>query len=317
MDWSCAVNLKVSLPLHSIFFRFVVVVVLFSYRHVQTLPKIHLCTFCVCVCVWGQNSIFESKVQWSISNDLGAEFQDNSGEQKVWASGRSDGVWVCYAFVIYKWKNTAHVSVLIHHGLPRVKWCMEFKASVTNSSKHTLFPSPALLPILAVLISYCPVNLYFNLLLPSCFCCFGFFLFVCCCFLHILSYHLCHISFFWQSSLCSGLDFLSHSDVILSVYLNQHKAEQQKHCGVGKRHISMSVQWWIRMLKCSREKPDTLHFSIWHRVHEFAFLCNLTAQRWNNKNSWHVFFLIPRISASFFSFATHGFSNVLFQYMLM
>lgn len=158
-------------------------------------------------------------------------------------------------------KNTARVSVLIHHGLPRVKWCTEFKASVTNSSKHTLFTSRALSSILAVLISYCPVNLYFNLLFLPVFAFLGFFcLFVCCCFLHILSYHLCHISFSWQSSLCSGLDFLFHSDFILSVYLKQHKAEQQKHCGVGKRHISMSGQWWIRILKF-REKNQTLYTS--------------------------------------------------------
>lgn len=74
---------------------------------------------------------------------------------------------------------------------------------------------------------------------------------------------------------------------------------------------------WIRILKCSSEKPDTLHFSVWHRLYECTFLCNVTAQKWNNKSRWHVvFFLIPRIYASFFS-ATHGFSAGLFQYMLM
>lgn len=56
----------------------------------------------------------------------------------------------------------------------------------------------------------------------------------------------------------------------------------------------MSGQWWIRILKSSREKPDTLHFSFWNRVYECAFLCNITAQRWNNKNSWHVFFDHPK-----------------------
>lgn len=101
-------------------------------------------------------------------------------------------------------------------------------------------------------------------------------IFFCFLFLHVLSYHLCHICFLTKLCVVENISFppLTLSSLCIWSSIKHDNSNEGKE----RDSISMSGQWWIGKLKCSRQKTDTIHFSVSHSVYECAFLCNVTTQ---------------------------------------